>query len=55
MKYLIEIVETLSREIEIEADTAEEAKKAVSQLYGKEEIVLTADDFKGVEFRRKYR
>jgi hypothetical protein len=55
MKYLIEIVETLSKEIEIEALTAEEAKEAVRQLYRKDEIVLTADDFKDVEFRRKYR
>lgn len=45
MEYIVQITETLSRKIYIEADTAEEAKhKTVDNYYGGN-IVLTADDY----------
>lgn len=44
-KYTIEIQETLSRIIEIEASSAEEAIYKVKQMYREEEIVLGGDDY----------
>ena len=54
MTYSVEITETLSRTIEIEADNRGSAKEKVKQLYRDEEIVLTADDFKEVIISVKY-
>jgi len=45
MQYLVEIKETLSKQLKVEADTADEAIRQVSKLYHNSEIVLTADDF----------
>ena len=45
MKYLVEIKETLSKQLKVEADTADEAIRQVKKLYHDSEIVLTADDF----------
>ena len=43
-KYNIEIKETLSRVIEIEAPSVEEAINKVRAMYRAEEIVLDGDD-----------
>lgn len=45
MEYLIEIKETLSKQLRVEADSAEEAICQVKKQYRDSEIVLTADDF----------
>ena len=45
MEYLVEIKETLSKQLKVEADTADEAVRQVRKLYHNSEIVLTADDF----------
>jgi hypothetical protein len=43
--FKIEVKETLSRIIEIEANSADEAFSKIQDLYKKEEIVLDADDY----------
>ncbi len=48
--YKIEIKETLSRIIEINADSIDDALLEVEQLYKKEEIVLDSNDFVEVNF-----
>ena len=45
MQYLVEIKETLSKQLNVEADTSDEAIRQVKKLYHNSEIVLTADDF----------
>ena len=45
MNYKVEIKETLSRIIDIEADSEEGAIEKVRKQYMKEEIVLSADDY----------
>ena len=45
MEYLVEIKETLSKQLKVEADTAEEAISQVKKQYRDSKIVLTADDF----------
>ena len=45
MEYLVEIKETLSKQLKVEADSADEAIRQVRKLYHNSEIVLTADDF----------
>lgn len=49
-KYQVEILETSSRIIDIEATSKDEAIDKVEEMHRKEEIVLTAGDFSGVEF-----
>ena len=44
-----EIQETLSRIVEIEASSAEEAIDKAREMYRAEEIVLDADDWVGTE------
>lgn len=53
MKYHVEIVETLSRVVEIEATTPAEAIEIVKVLYRKEKIVLDSGDFSDVDFIAK--
>jgi uncharacterized membrane protein len=48
--FKIEVKETLSRIIEIEANSADEAFSKIQDLYTKEEIVLDADDYVETEF-----
>lgn len=48
--FKIEIKETLSRIIEIEANSMDEAFSKIQDLYKKEEIVLDADDYVETEF-----
>lgn len=44
-KFRVEITETLSRTIEIEAENEEEAVEMVRQMYRKCDIVLDASDY----------
>ena len=48
--FTVEVIETLARTINIEAETEEEALTIVSQYYRNEDIVLGADDFADVDF-----
>jgi len=48
-KYTIEITETLTRIVSIEAETEYEAERIVREKYKNCEIVLDADDFVGYE------
>ena len=48
-KYKIEIQEHLSRVIEIEAPSAQEAIDKAREMYRAEEIVLDGDDWVGTE------
>lgn len=48
--FKIEVKETLSRIIEIEANSNEEAILKIENLYKKQEIILDADDFVETEF-----
>jgi hypothetical protein len=48
--YRIEIKETLSRIIEVEADSIQSALSIVQDKYTFEDIVLDNDDFVAVEF-----
>ena len=47
--YKLEIQELLSRIIEIEAPSAEEAIDKVKEMYRTEEIVLDSDDYVSTE------
>lgn len=48
-KYNVEIEETLSRIVEVEAENEDEAYMKVKNMYKKCEIVLIAEDFLDVE------
>lgn len=50
MKYRIKVIETLSKVVEVEAESEEVAFEKVEEMVNCEEIVLTADDFEGREF-----
>ena len=50
MVYKIEIIETLSKTVEIEAETRVQALKEVERKYKNEEIILGGDNFIEVEF-----
>lgn len=45
MKYKMNVKEILSRTVEIEADSLEDANRKVHQLYDAEEIVLDSSDW----------
>ncbi len=47
----IEIKEELSRVEHIEADTLDEAIDKAMELYDKQQIILDAEDMKGVDFQ----
>ena len=49
-KFDVEIIETLSRIITVEAENPLEARLLVDEMYRGEEIVLNADDYQFVEF-----
>lgn len=51
MNYKVEITETLSRIVDIEADSEEGALEKVRQAYKKEEIVLDANDYLDTEMK----
>jgi hypothetical protein len=48
--YKIRIIETLSRDVEIQANDIDDAFDEIEHKYQSGEIVLDADDFQGVEF-----
>ena len=48
--FKIEVKATLSRVIEIEANSADEAFSKIQDLYNKEEIVLDSNDYVETEF-----
>ena len=50
MKYNVEIIETLARSVEVEANTSEEAESNVREMYRKGAIVLSADDHIDTQF-----
>ena len=54
MKYSVTIEETLSRTVEIEADSKQDAIEKVKKQYNNESIVLDADDFSEVIFGVSY-
>ena len=51
MKYSVEIIETLSRKIALEATDPDEAHSMVAQSYRDGDVVLSADDFVDVDFK----
>ncbi len=44
-KYKVFITETLTKEVEVEAKNAQEAKVIANDIRSKGELILTADDF----------
>ncbi len=52
-KYSIEVLEVLSRIIEVEASDEEDAIEQVRQMYRKCEIVLDDSDYKATEIGMK--
>lgn len=44
-KFYVEIIETLIKGVELEAESANEAERMVEERYAEGDIVLTADDF----------
>ena len=51
-KYQVEVVETLSRVVEVEADNYEEAEDEVTKMYDNEEIVLDWQDLVSTEYKQ---
>jgi hypothetical protein len=51
MKYAVEIKETLSRLVDIEAPDSITAKRLVEAQYSNSEIILSADDFVCTDIR----
>lgn len=49
-KYEVEIVETLTRVVEVEAANIYEAADIVEDMWKNSDMILDADDFSGVEF-----
>lgn len=47
MKYIVQISETLVHRVEIEADTAKQAREQVINDYNIGDIILTADNYAG--------
>ena len=50
MKYKVNVEELLSRIVEVEADSEEEAEDKVREMHMNEDIVLDASDFQSVEY-----
>lgn len=48
-EYLVEITETLQKQISVEANSKSEAMGKVSQMYRNEEIVLGVESFVGTD------
>jgi len=49
MKYQVKIIETLSRIVEVDAQSNDEALDKVEKMYKKSQIVLDDTDFDGYE------
>lgn len=54
MKYRYKIIETLSRVVEIEAENDEQAWEKLENIYYNSDVILSSDDFEGVEFYPEY-
>lgn len=52
-KFTIMVEETLSKEVEVEADDIYDALNMVEDMYNNQEIILTADDYVCTEFINK--
>ena len=50
--YEVRIVETLERVVEVQAEDYIDARLLVEEMYRGGEIVLDADDFGGVKFKK---
>ena len=50
MKFKVTVSETLERVLFVDASDWQEAGKKVHDMWDKSELVLSADDFTGVEF-----
>lgn len=50
-KYNVEVVETLSRVVEIEADSYEEAEAKAEKMYDNSEIILDYEDKEDVNYK----
>ena len=50
-KYVVTIIETLEKEVEVEAQNAQEAKMIVEKGYYNSDNILDADNYTGVKFR----
>ena len=50
--YKVRIVETLERVVEVQAEDYIDARLLVEEMYRSSEIVLDADDFGGVKFKK---
>jgi len=48
--YKVTITETSKRDVEVEADSAEEAEDIVNDMWYRGEIILDADDFFEVDY-----
>lgn len=48
--FTVEVTETLQRQIEVKANSEIEAEQIVRDMYRREEIVLTSDDYIDTEF-----
>lgn len=51
MKFTVQVIEDLHRDVEIEADSEAEAVELVRQQYQNEEIVLGAEDYSDTIFK----
>ena len=49
-KFIIEITETLQRQVEIEAESKETAMSTIRNQYSKQEIVLDSSDYINTNF-----
>lgn len=49
-RYVVKITETLSMDVEVEAEGAAAAARKVEEAWENSKYVLTADDFKEVHF-----
>ncbi len=49
--FSIEVEETLSRTVEVKAESVEEAISKLKELYHNEEIVLSSEDHVSTEFK----
>lgn len=48
-KYIVEIKETLSRTITVNAETEEEARETIQKDYALEKIVLGSEDYESTD------
>lgn len=51
MKYKVKVTETLSREIEIDASSIDDAVNKIEEQWDRADIILDADDFSFVDFK----